>query len=85
MNAAKAAIFLERARVAKPGACFLCGCTATNACPVEIKVGDRRVATRGCMWVMRTKQRLCDAHPSWEVAAASRALKIVDEEAARVA
>ena len=73
---------LERARAAKPGTCLICGCTWHQACRITITAEeDRKVGRRPCAWVKGTGSRLCDAHPSHEIAAASLALKAVDAEA----
>jgi hypothetical protein len=72
----------EKARSARAGECILCGCTSTSPCTVIIGTVDRHIARRPCWWIEGSAFRLCDAHPSHHVAAASRALKTADQEGA---
>lgn len=66
--------FLRKAREAKEGHCFLCGCTWTMPCSV---------ASRACAWVSGSKRRLCDAHTPREILDGTRALHAADRELAR--
>ncbi len=67
---------VRKAREAREGYCFLCGCTYETPC--------RSTSGNTCAWVGGSRFRLCTAHSTNVIADASRALRLADREKARV-
>lgn len=62
---------LRKARRARAGRCFLCGCTWERACEPT------------CWWAPRTGHRVCSAHSQQKIEEAERALRAADRGARR--
>jgi hypothetical protein len=66
---------LRKAREAKDGYCFLCGCTYETPCSMS---GNT------CAWVAGSRFRLCTAHTTDQISEGARALRLADREKAHV-